>query len=74
MAMVTDPVCGKRFDHSEATAHTVHEGATFYFCSTACQQAFEADPAQFTTYREDDDSVEAHEGMPDYGTRHRSKK
>jgi YHS domain-containing protein len=74
MAMVTDPVCGKRFESSEAKAHTVYEGASFFFCSTACQQAFEADPDQFTTYREDDDSVEAREGMPDYGTRHHSKK
>lgn len=48
MATVTDPVCGMTIDESEAAGQTTHEGMTYYFCSTACQEQFEADPDKYT--------------------------
>lgn len=44
MAMVTDPVCGMRIDADDAVATAEHEGETYYFCSSACHDAFVADP------------------------------
>ena len=48
MAMVTDPVCGMRIDPDDAAATAEHEGKTYYFCSEACRDRFEADPASYT--------------------------
>jgi YHS domain-containing protein len=47
MAMVTDPVCGMRIDADDAAATAEHEGKTYYFCSEACRDRFEADPASY---------------------------
>jgi YHS domain-containing protein len=47
MAMVTDPVCGMKIDADEATGTVEHEGRTFFFCSEACREAFQADPALY---------------------------
>lgn len=47
MAMVTDPVCGMRIDTDDAAATAEYEGKTFYFCSQACADAFNADPASY---------------------------
>jgi YHS domain-containing protein len=47
MAMVTDPVCGMRIDDGDAAATADHDGATYYFCSQACHDAFVADPASY---------------------------
>jgi YHS domain-containing protein len=47
MAMVTDPVCGMRIESDDAAASTEHEGATYFFCSQACHDAFVADPRSF---------------------------
>jgi YHS domain-containing protein len=49
MAMVTDPVCGMHIESEEAAATAEHEGRTYYFCSQACHEAFEADPGSFVT-------------------------
>ncbi len=38
----TDPVCGMKVDRDKAVAADVH-GETYYFCSTNCLHAFEAD-------------------------------
>jgi P-type Cu+ transporter len=48
MAMVTDPVCGMKIDADDAAATAEYEGKTLYFCSQACHDAFEADPAAYT--------------------------
>jgi xanthine dehydrogenase accessory factor len=40
-AHVTDPVCGMTVDVDAATRSTQADGQTYYFCSAACQQAFE---------------------------------
>ena len=47
MTMTTDPVCGMRIDSDDAVAESAYEGRTFYFCSEACQEAFDADPAAY---------------------------
>jgi Cu+-exporting ATPase len=48
MAMVTDPVCGMRIDSEDAAATAEHRGATYYFCSQACHDAFVGDPGAYT--------------------------
>lgn len=45
--MVTDPVCGMRIDPDDAAATAEYEGRTYYFCSEACRDRFEADPASY---------------------------
>ena len=43
---VTDPVCGMKVDRAKAA--TLHfAGETYYFCSTHCLHAFEADPDKY---------------------------
>ncbi len=44
-AMVTDPVCGMQVDERTAAGSRVFKGNSYYFCSTACQQKFEANPS-----------------------------
>ena len=44
-----DPVCGMRTDDDGPSAS--HEGATYYFCSKACERTFEADPTAFADQR-----------------------
>ena len=41
--MAIDPVCKMQVDEKEAEFHTRLEHETFYFCSKACQESFEAD-------------------------------
>jgi putative ABC transport system ATP-binding protein len=42
-----DPVCGMRVDEWTANLRTTFAGQSFVFCSTRCQQRFEADPARY---------------------------
>ncbi len=49
MAMVTDPVCGMRIDPDDAAGTIEYRGATYFFCSQACYDAFEADPASYVS-------------------------
>jgi Cu+-exporting ATPase len=46
--MEKDPVCGMQVEPSTAAAKTQYQGKTVYFCSEACKQKFEANPAQYT--------------------------
>ena len=58
---VTDPVCGMKVDRAKAVTKEV--GAqTYYFCSTHCLHAFEADPEKFLskTTLADDHAGHAH--------------
>lgn len=48
-AMVTDPVCGMQIAQDEAAGTIDYQGTTFYFCSRACHDAFEADPASYVS-------------------------
>lgn len=43
-----DPVCGMTVDEETAPARSEHEGTTYYFCSQACKEEFDADPASYT--------------------------
>lgn len=45
--MARDPVCGMDVDPGEARWTSTHDGATYYFCSKGCKEAFDADPATY---------------------------
>ena len=45
---VTDPVCGMEIEDSDAAGTSEREGRTYYFCSAACKERFDADPGSFT--------------------------
>lgn len=47
--MAKDPVCGMDVDPESAAASSEHDGQTYYFCSTVCQEEFDSDPEKFTT-------------------------
>ncbi|HEX5726783.1 MAG TPA: YHS domain-containing protein [Longimicrobiaceae bacterium] len=47
MAKVVDPVCGMEIDAETAAARIDHGSHVHYFCSTACRDAFVADPARY---------------------------
>ena len=42
-----DPICGMTVDPAKAAGSHVHDGRTYYFCSTHCLHKFKADPTQF---------------------------
>ena len=43
-----DPVCGMTVTPDSAAASREHDGTTYYFCSTHCAAAFDADPQRYT--------------------------
>jgi P-type Cu+ transporter len=49
MAMAIDPVCGMTIESDDAAGTAEYQGTTYYFCSVACQEAFEADPGLFVS-------------------------
>ncbi|MBY0271187.1 MAG: YHS domain-containing protein [Burkholderiales bacterium] len=42
-----DPACGMMVDPEHAKAAAVRDGKTYYFCSDACRNKFEQEPAKF---------------------------
>jgi Cu+-exporting ATPase len=44
-----DPVCGMTVNPSAASGTHIHEGETYYFCSTHCVARFKADPDRYLT-------------------------
>ncbi len=44
---IRDPVCGMEIDPETSFASREHMGQTFYFCSRACLDKFEADPHRY---------------------------
>ena len=42
--MGLDPVCKMEVNPTSAEAQSEYEGQTFYFCSVACQEKFDAHP------------------------------
>jgi uncharacterized protein len=46
----TDPVCGMKVDRAKAVTKQL-DGQTFYFCSTHCLHAFEANPTNYLDAR-----------------------
>jgi adenylate cyclase len=47
MAMVVDPVCGMHIESEEAVGTVELQGTTYFFCSQACRDVFQADPASY---------------------------
>jgi Cu+-exporting ATPase len=45
--MAIDPVCGMTVEEGSAASTHVHEGKSYYFCSTHCGAKFEANPAGY---------------------------
>jgi P-type Cu+ transporter len=48
MVTTTDPVCGKQFESSQAAAETAYDLHTYFFCSAACRDRFEAKPEHYS--------------------------
>ena len=46
-AGVRDPVCGMTVDPQRAAGSVVHQGQTYYFCSSGCVAKFQADPEKY---------------------------
>lgn len=46
-AIAIDPVCGMKVKIDGAKNTTVHEGQTYYFCSSKCLQKFTAEPVRY---------------------------
>ncbi len=44
---VKDSVCGMTIDAESAAGKSEYEGETYYFCSSACKEKFDANPAEF---------------------------
>ena len=47
LASGIDPVCGAEVSASGAFASVAYKEKTYYFCSAACKEAFDADPAKY---------------------------
>ncbi len=45
--MAIDLVCGMLVDETSAASAHVHEGKTYYFCSTRCRAAFASNPVGY---------------------------
>jgi xanthine dehydrogenase accessory factor len=46
-AQAADPVCGMTVTADASGRPLVHEGVTYYFCSSGCRRAFAQDPAAY---------------------------
>ena len=42
-----DPVCGMTVDPARSAGSAIHDGQTYYFCSTRCLQQFQTEPQKF---------------------------
>jgi len=47
-ATVKDPVCGMTIDPADAAAKITHDGHDVHFCSLACRDKFQKNPAAYT--------------------------
>jgi YHS domain-containing protein len=45
--MQRDPVCGMEVEPATAAASREYRGTTYYFCSTACRDTFDASSARY---------------------------
>jgi YHS domain-containing protein len=51
MSQVEDPVCGMMIDPAQAAGSSRWNGTTYYFCSTACKEKFDAEPDEYLSGR-----------------------
>ena len=49
MAEVRDPVCGMTIDDGDAAATSTRDDVTYYFCSSSCKEAFDAEPEKYAS-------------------------
>jgi P-type Cu+ transporter len=50
MATAIDPVCDMEVDTGDPPGGTFeHDGITYFFCASACREAFAADPTAYLT-------------------------
>jgi YHS domain-containing protein len=49
--MARDIVCGMEVDDQRTTSKREYKGRTYYFCSVACRQHFDEDPACYADPR-----------------------
>ena len=47
LATATDPVCGMELRRADAAGAVDLHGKVYFFCSTACRDAFVADPDRY---------------------------
>jgi len=47
LATATDPVCGRELKRADAAGAIDLHGTVFFFHSTACRDAFAADPGRY---------------------------
>ena len=71
MATVKDAVCGMTIDSESAKARAEVNGRTYFFCSSGCATAFEANPERYAPQASDvaqpqQERLEEHE--PPYTT------
>ena len=59
--MATDPVCGMQVNEQTATATSVFEGNSYYFCCAGCKKKFDADPSPFIGKSVAGDGKQPHE-------------
>ena len=45
--MAIDPVCNLNVDEETAEFTSEYDGHVYYFCSSACKEAFEGDPEEY---------------------------
>ena len=45
--VMRDPVCGMELNEENAEERSEYQGEVFYFCSDACRNKFDEDPARF---------------------------
>lgn len=46
-AMEKDVICGMQVDPAKAAGSSEYQGATYYFCSLACNRKFDQNPEQY---------------------------
>jgi Cu+-exporting ATPase len=61
MAKVKDPVCGMTIDSESAKARKQLKGQTYYFCSSGCATAFEANPERYAPQASEASQTESEE-------------
>jgi YHS domain-containing protein len=49
--MDKDPVCGMAVSRNDVAGSSEYQGKTYYFCSPACKERFDADPPPFLVQR-----------------------
>jgi P-type Cu+ transporter len=57
--MDIDPVCGMAVSRSDVSGKSEYQDKPYYFCSPACKERFDADPARYViSKRKADDTFE----------------